>query len=548
MTGGVDITILMNGLNRNGSQKSHQVGIPEERLQSLSQKILLCANKIRPSVDFLIELSEILVAYSGCDALELWLQDKDACSRWEATARPKRFYRLENISPDKMKGRILEGAVCYNDAAKTRVAGCSGDWESVASVPLSAGEETIGLMLLKSNQNVFFSKDAKKTFEYISQVVAISIAYHRVQLEQRERVKELACLFNIARTVANQRRSVDNMLTRIVKHLPPAWQYPEITAAWILLDENEYFSGNDGNPRHTQSAYINVKGTRRGEVRVSYVEDKPELDEGPFLQEERRLIDTIAREVAVIVERKRIEEDRVKLQEQLLHADRLATIGQLAAGVAHELNEPLGGILGFAQLASKHPDLPDQVLTDLSKIESASLHAREVISKLMLFARQTLPTRKKVNLNEIVKEGLYFLESRCMKAGIELKRSLSSDLPETSVDPAQIHQVLINLVVNAIQSMETGGELEVKTFSQDDFVCLSVVDSGSGMTKQVLKKIFVPFFTTKDIGEGTGLGLPVVHGIVTSHGGVIEVDSRPGKGTHFTVRLPLNPETEDLED
>jgi len=524
------------------------VGIPEERLQSLSQKILLCANKIRPSVDFLIELSGILVTYSGCDALELWLKEKDACSRWEATARPNRFYRLGSTPHGKLEERIQEGAVSYGDAAKAVMPDCSGDWISVASIPLFAGEEAIGLMLLKSNQQVFFNDHAKKTYEYISQVVAISVAYHRVQLEQRERVKELACLFDIARTVANHRRSVDTMLARIVKHLPPAWQYPEITAAWILLDENEYFSGNDGNPKHTQSADITVKGTRRGEVRVSYVEDKPELDEGPFLQEERRLIDTIAREVAVIVERKRIEEDRVKLQEQLLHADRLATIGQLAAGVAHELNEPLGGILGFSQLASKHPGLPEQVLMDLSKIESASLHAREVISKLMLFARQTLPTRKKANLNEIVEEGLYFLDSRCMKAGIELQRNLSSDLPEISVDPAQIHQVLVNLVVNAIQSMEAGGDLEVKTFSRDGFVCLSVADSGCGMTKDVQKKIFVPFFTTKDVGEGTGLGLPVVHGIVTSHGGAIEVDSRPGSGTRFTIRLPLSSEAEDLEE
>ena len=550
MTGRTDIIILVHGLDGNTPQKSHPtdtVGIPEERLQSLSQKILLCANKIRPSVDFLIELSEILVTYSGCDALELWLREKDTCSRWEATARPNRFYRLGNMSLDKMQDRIKEGVVCFSGSAGDQMPDCSGDWSSVASVPLFAGEEKMGLMLLKSSKQACFDEDTIKSYNYISQVVAISVAYHRVQLEQRERVKELACLFDIARTVAGPRSSVDELLSRIVKHLPPAWQYPEITGARILLDEKEYFSGNYGNPKHTQSADITVKGTQRGEVRVSYVEDRPELDEGPFLQEERRLIDTIAREVAVIIEQKRIEEDRAKLQEQLLHADRLATIGQLAAGVAHELDEPLGGILGFAQLASKSPEVPEQVLKDLSKIEAASLHAREVVRKLMLFARQTLPTRKGVNLNELVEEGLYFLDSRCAKAGIELKRDLSKDLPEINVDPAQIHQVLINLVVNAIQSMEAGGTLEVKTFSREGLVCLSVLDSGCGMTEEVLKKIFVPFFTTKDVGEGTGLGLPVVHGIVTSHGGVIEVDSRPGEGTCFTIRLPLAPQDENTE-
>jgi two-component system NtrC family sensor kinase len=225
----------------------------------------------------------------------------------------------------------------------------------------------------------------------------------------------------------------------------------------------------------------------------------------------------------------------------------LATIGQLAAGVAHELNEPLGGILGFAQLASKHPDLPGQVRKDLSKIESASLHAREVVRKLMLFARQTPPTRKKVDLNEIIEEGLYFLESRCAKAGIELVRALSSNLPAVNVDPAQIHQVLINFVVNSIQAMQAGGRLKVETFFEDGFIFLAVADTGCGMTEDVLKKIFIPFFTTKDVGEGTGLGLPVVHGIVTSHGGTVEVESQPGQGTRFVVRLPLPPRAEGAE-
>ena len=289
-----------------------------------------------------------------------------------------------------------------------------------------------------------------------------------------------------------------------------------------------------------QKADVVIAGVQRGLVEVAYSEDKPELDEGPFLLEERRLIDTIAREIAAIVERKQAEEDRERLQEQLLHADRLATIGQLAAGVAHELNEPLGGILGFTQLAAKHPDLPEQVEKDLGKIESATLHAREVIKMLMLFARQAPPSKKKVNLNILIEDGLYFLESRCAKASIELARDLSADLPEITADPSQINQILINLVVNAIQAMEKGGRLSVDTFRDEEFVCLAVADTGSGMSMEVQRKIFIPFYTTKDVGEGTGLGLPVVHGIVTSHGGEIEIQSQPQKGTRFIVRLPID--------
>jgi signal transduction histidine kinase len=151
-----------------------------------------------------------------------------------------------------------------------------------------------------------------------------------------------------------------------------------------------------------------------------------------------------------------------------------------------------------------------------------------------------------VDLNKLITEGLYFLESRCSKGGIELRQDLSADLPEVTVDPAQIHQVLVNLVVNAIQAMEQGGRLTVETSRVDDFVSMAVNDTGCGIPKELLEKIFVPFFTTKDVGEGTGLGLPVVHGIVTSHGGDIDVQSKPGEGTRFVVRLPLTP-AEDTE-
>jgi signal transduction histidine kinase len=540
-------SILEDDLETERSQDLTTADGLNRSVRALSQQILLCAKKLRPSVDFLAELTETLVSFAGCDALELWLLEKDLCSCWEATRSPVRFYRLENKSRKKLEPMIAEGISCSDDPRQTKLSTHMGDFQSLVSVPLAVGDETTGMMLLKSKTYGFFGPSAISVFRDISPVVAISLAYHRVQLEQRERVKELTCLYEIARTAATPRSEVDEVLTGIVQCIPPAWQYPDLAAARIVLDGREYSQGAFNQARHVQSSEIVVGDIKRGVVEVAYLQDRPQMDEGPFLIEERRLIDTIARELAAIIERKRAEEDRNKLQEQLLHADRLATIGQLAAGVAHELNEPLGGILGFAQLASKNPELPEQVLNDLSKIEAASLHAREVVRKLMLFARQTLPTRKQVNLNELVEEGLYFLDSRCAKAGIELERDLSEDLPEINVDPAQIHQVLVNLVVNAIQAMETGGTLGVETFSRDGFVCLSVVDSGCGMTKEVLKKIFIPFFTTKDVGEGTGLGLPVVHGIVTSHGGLIEVDSRPGKGTRFTIRLPLAPEDEDTE-
>jgi len=354
----------------------------------------------------------------------------------------------------------------------------------------------------------------------------------------RERVKELTCLYGIAQRAEKPGVSLDEILHSIVALLPPAWQYPEIATARIVFNGRSYATPGFRKCRQKQTADLVVNGDRRGMVEVGYVEKRPENDEGPFLKEERNLIEGVARQVALIIERRQAEEDRAKLEDQLRHADRLATIGVLAAGVAHELNEPLGNILGFAQLAKKCPDLPESARRDIEKVEAASLQAREVIRKLLVYARQMPPERTKVNLSHVVEKGLNFLETRCAQAGVELVCSLAPDLPPITADPVQLNQVLVNLVVNALQAMPNGGKLTVQTCLSGSQVCLIVEDTGIGMSDEEMGQIFVPFFTTKGVGQGTGLGLPVVHRIVAAHGGTIEVKSKVGCGTRFEIRLP----------
>ncbi len=356
----------------------------------------------------------------------------------------------------------------------------------------------------------------------------------------RERVKELTCLYNIAQVAAQPNISQKEILKGVVELLPAAWQYPEITSARIVLGDAVYSTPNFCQGCQKQTADIVVRGKPRGVIEIVYSEERLKLDEGPFLKEERNLINAIARQVALIIEQKQAEEDKLKLHAQLLHADRLATIGMLAAGVAHELNEPLGNILGFAQLAKKSLTGPESVKRDIEKIETASLNAREIIQKLLVFARQTPPEKTQVNLNKMVGDGLYFLAARCAKEGVKLVRILSPDLPEITADPAQLNQLLVNLVVNALQSIRGEGKITIQTQFRDRNVLLIVEDTGCGMSDEVLKQIFIPFFTTKDIGQGTGLGLPVVHGIVTAHGGTINVKSKPGQGTRFEIRIPVD--------
>lgn len=364
--------------------------------------------------------------------------------------------------------------------------------------------------------------------------------YSSARAALAERVKELTCLYGIAQIAGEPGVSLVQIIQRIVELLPPAWQYPQIACARIILDGTSYVTPGFREGCQKQTAEIIVGGVSRGVVELVYTEEKPDLDEGPFLKEERSLIDAVAGQVALIVERRQAEEDKLKLYAQLRHADRLATIGMLAAGVAHELNEPVGNILGFAQLAKKCSGVPSSAREDIEKIESASLRARDIIQKLLVFARQRPPKKTLVNLNQVVQESLFFFEARCAKEGVELIRTLSPNLPDITADPGQLSQVLVNLVVNALQSIPGAGRITVETRLYDNSVCLIVADTGTGMSKQVLEKIFVPFFTTKEVGQGTGLGLPVVHGIVTAHGGSIDVESKEGHGTRFEIRLPID--------
>jgi len=551
--------------------------------RGLSNRILLYANRGLSRIDFVREVSKMLLDFSGCDVVELRLTRREKCYRSEITRRPKVPFRFgimscardedgkiipcsdEDSGLEKLCREIVRkhfdpslpfftrnGSFFTNNThdpltswpkdheqSDVRDILIGGDYRSLALIPVVVEDENIGFLQLKSKQGNYFRKEEIEFYEGVAQTLGVALALRSAQVALRERVKELTCLYGIAQLVERAGISLEEIMKGIVKLLPPAWLYPEIASARIILDNRDYSTPGFQDGRQKQTAEIVVNGERRGVVEVVYAEEKPELDEGPFLREERNLIDTVAREVAIILERRRAEEDRSKLQDQLRHADRLATIGQLASGVAHELNEPLGNILGFAQLAKKCPGLPKQAEQDIEKAVIASLHAREVVKKLMLFARRMPPKKTQVNLNQLVEEGLYFLESRCTKEGIELVRLLSSDLPEITADPGQLTQVLVNLIVNAIQAMPEGGRLTVQTLTGKGYISLIVEDTGVGMSEEVKKNIFIPFFTTKEVDLGTGLGLSVVHGIVTSHGGSIKVDSKLGRGTQFEVKLPL---------
>jgi signal transduction histidine kinase len=565
-----------------GASRRHEMR-SEEGAQ-LSRAVLQCASRDLTRVAFLREVSNVLLDFCSCDAIEVRLNEGDLHYRWETTRRPQVSAGLELVKwTVRENGRVIPAfpngtdleRLCADVASdrvdtalpfftgngsfwtgdtwepltlseggdqrgETQSLRVGGHYRSLAVTRFFVDENTIGLLHIKNEQRHCFASDEIEFCEEVAQALGLAVAGWQAQAALRERIKELTCLYGIARIVEEPEFSLQDILTRVVRLLPPAWQHPANAVARIVLDDRSYTSPRFRTGRYRQSADIIVHGRERGIVEVVYLEEGPELTAGAFLTEEEQLIRAIARELALIVERKEAEEEKSKLQQQLAHADRLATIGQLAAGVAHELNEPLGSILGFAQLGKGCPGLPEQAENDLEKIITASLYAREVIRKLMVFSRQVPSQSARISLNEVIEEGLYFLEARCAKEAVELVRELAPDLPEITADAAQIKQVLVNLVVNATQAMPNGGTLTISTRVSNSFVFLSVEDTGTGMSKEIIDQAFLPFFTTKDVGEGTGLGLAVVHGIVAAHGGSIDVKSESGQGTRFEIRLPVH--------
>jgi signal transduction histidine kinase len=522
--------------------------------RDLSHQILQRAQRTISRFDFLREVLKTLIGYSGCEWVELLLTE-DGKRLWCELATDSNLSELRIAPrPGGFSASSLEHALwtgnMQESAAKTpaihaqawfQQACRESRFRSIALIPLVGESESAGFLLLKSVQPDYFTQETIDLYERLARNLGVAVANQRTQAALHERVKELICLYGIADIAGQPTVSITEILEGIIQLLPPAWQYPIITFGRIVLDGSTYSTPGFPEDGQRLTADIVVGGKCRGSVEVAFAERKPDLDEGPFLKEERSLIEAVARQIALIVERRQIEEERLGLLEQLRHADRLATIGKFAAGVAHELNEPLANILGLAQLAKKCPSLPEEVAEDLENIVEASLHSREVIRKLMTLARQTPAAKSRVSLNEAVEKGLSFFAERCSKAGIELERDLSSGLPEISADPAQLSQVLINLVANAVQAMPDGGRLTVRTLSRDDHLYLIVEDTGKGMSEEVLKQIFLPFFTTKDFDQGTGLGLTVVQSIVDAHRGKIQVSSHIDKGSRFEVELPVAP-------
>lgn len=226
-------------------------------------------------------------------------------------------------------------------------------------------------------------------------------------------------------------------------------------------------------------------------------------------------------------------------QRQLVQSEKLAAVGQLTAGIVHDVKNPLTVIRGLSEIMEEQPDLSEDSRTQLSMIHESAIRASEIVHDLLKFSRQSLPEMRTGDLRETVQAALRLTDYPIRKGGIQVKCSLPPEAVWMAFDPQQIEQVLINLITNAIHAMPEGGNLQIGLEVQNQTAAITVQDSGIGIAPENLDRVFDPFFTTKPEGEGTGLGLSVSYGIIACHNGQIEVESEPGQGTTFTIFLPI---------
>ena len=227
-------------------------------------------------------------------------------------------------------------------------------------------------------------------------------------------------------------------------------------------------------------------------------------------------------------------------QDKLIQSEKLASLGQLAAGVAHELNNPLATILLYADILRRESALDLQHQTDLETIINETLRCKQIVSGLLNFARQTQVNAQPTSVNDLIQELIEIEKRHTRYEKIVFNLELEAALPLAELDAAQFREVLLNLIHNAADAMPDGGKITIRTAAKpDDMIAVEVQDEGKGIPPEHLSKLFTPFFTTKPVGKGTGLGLAIIYGIVKMHRGQINVQSEVGRGTTFTISLPI---------
>lgn len=346
-----------------------------------------------------------------------------------------------------------------------------------------------------------------------------------------ERVKELTCLYQISKISQDIDAGLHKQLKDIVQTIPSGFQFPKQTHVVLQLDDELIQTHEPSRVFNQIKRPLVVNNINRGQLEISYISDH-----FVFLKEEKQLMDKIKSEIESVIYRQEQIEKEKKIQAQLKKEDRLHILGELTAGIAHELNTPLGNILGFAELLQKSETDKDK-FKDIERIIHSAISAREIVKKLMYFSCEMPSHHTLIDVNQIILDSLNLLKIQLSEKNIAIHTELSNKLPFIKGDAIQLSQVFINLLLNAIAASKKKSRIDIHTRAAKQWVTVSIRDKGHGIKPSDMGKLFHPFFTTKE--TGTGLGLAVTHGIILGHQGSIHVDSELKKGTTFTIHFPI---------
>ena len=378
-----------------------------------------------------------------------------------------------------------------------------------------------------------------------------------------QRIRELKCLFGISNIVEKTEGRMDIVLQKIVETLPYTWQYPEIACARIILYGKEYKTKNFKDTKWKKSRDLLIKKESVGKLEICYLEERPNIYGGPFMEEEVHLLDEIAERLENIVEEKEMEEELLeytnKLEEEvkrqtqeLIQSEKMMSLGLLVAGIAHEINNPLSYIKATADIVKedlqemKKNNLKDGIsinqVKDLEKsIDTVSEGIQRISNITTTLKRFAKPTEEKnyQDITQGLKDTLVILHNK-LKNRINVIENYG-DIPKIECNISQLNQVFLNVLLNASESMNTS-QINITTWNDNNWVYVQIEDNGMGISPDKKNKIFDPFFTTKE--QGTGLGLSVSYQIIKDHKGNIKIDSEEGKGAKVTISLPIQHQEE----
>lgn len=465
---------------------------------------------------------------------------------------------------------------------------------SQLAFPLIRGEQTLGVLVVTARERREFPSEERELLETFAATAALAIENARLHEETRKQLNQTETLLAVSQTVGSTldlfeigRRTTRAMVKALGADMGGAWylgpgrdRLLPLAGYHVPRETLEIFSGT---PLLIEDRVIEEVKRLNGPICAPDSQADPRFDHplgalvphksilvypmwlkeeiiGGFgivwtreahriTPEELRLVEGISRQAAIAIENARLHEGLLdqmaalkRTQAQLVQSTKLAALGELAAQIAHEINNPLTSVLGYASLLLKDSNLPPAIRGDLEVIAKESIRARRIVRDLLEFARRRDPHMEPGDLNGAIRSVLDLLREPIAIGNVRVAEDLAS-LPPVFMDSDQMKQVFLNLINNAVDAMPEGGTLTITTGVRGSgsgvHVEAAVGDTGVGMSQEQIDQIFDPFYTTKGNERGTGLGLSVSRGIIEGHGGRILVESRPGRGSAFRVILPL---------